>query len=93
MRNTLTLVTTLLVVIFLSACNRSTVNLQSTNAKDEVEPLQNLVFRFNRALVPDSLLNQWDSTDYISFSPAIPGRFRWEHPDEANLLSIFKTLF
>ena len=30
----------------------------------------------------DSLLNRWDSAEYISFEPKIPGRFRWEHPDE-----------
>ena len=27
-------------------------------------------------------MNQWDSTEYISFEPSIPGRFRWESPDE-----------
>ncbi|MBE7173165.1 MAG: alpha-2-macroglobulin family protein [Williamsia sp.] len=71
----------LLAVLFIS-CNRSTVTLDYTNAKDEVPPLGNLSFHFSNALVPDSLLNNWDSTEYVSFSPAIPGRFRWEHPDE-----------
>ena len=64
------------------SCNRSTVSLDSTNAKDEVPPLGNLSFHFSNSLVPDSLLNNWDSTEYVSFSPKIPGRFRWEHPDE-----------
>ncbi|TAH01562.1 MAG: hypothetical protein EAZ16_11475, partial [Sphingobacteriales bacterium] len=73
---------TLVVVLFLYACNRNVVNLDYTNAKDEVPQLGNLVFRFNKPLVKDSLLNQWDSTEYIRFEPAIPGRFRWEHPDE-----------
>ncbi|HVM89573.1 MAG TPA: MG2 domain-containing protein [Puia sp.] len=68
--------------IFLFACNRNTVSLDYTNAKDEVEQLQNLTFRFSKALVKDSLLDQWDSTEYISFEPKIQGRFRWEHPDE-----------
>ena len=70
------------VFIFLFGCNRSTVSLSYTNAKDEVQPLGNLVFRFDKSLVSDSLLNQWDSTEYISFEPKINGRFRWEHPDE-----------
>lgn len=74
--------TTVLVVIFLLACNRSIVNLDYTNAKGEVQSLGNLVFRFDKSLVADSLLNQWDSTDYISFEPKIPGRFRWEAPDQ-----------
>jgi len=69
-------------IIILSACNRSVVNLDYTNAKGEVQQLGNLVFRFDKALVKDSLLNQWDSTKYIDFEPNIPGRFRWEHPDE-----------
>jgi uncharacterized protein YfaS (alpha-2-macroglobulin family) len=82
MRNQLFAVIALTVITTLSACNRSTVNLSYTNAKEEVQPLGNLVFRFDQSLVPDSLLNQWDSSDYISFEPKIPGRFRWEHPDE-----------
>lgn len=82
MRNLLSVVTTLLLVTLLAACNRSVVNLDYTNAKDEVSPLGNLVFRFDKSLVPDSLLNRWDSTEYISFSPKIHGRFRWEGPDQ-----------
>lgn len=58
------------------------MNLDYTNAKGNVPQLGNLVFRFDKALVKDSLLNQWDSTEYIKFEPKIPGRFRWEHPDE-----------
>ena len=64
-------------IIFLCACNRQAVVLDYTNAKDEVPQLGNLVFRFNKPLVNDSLLNQWDSSQYVSFVPAIPGRFRW----------------
>ena len=69
-------------IIFLCACNRNIVSLDYTNAKDEVEQLGNLTFRFSKPLIKDSLLNEWDSTEYISFEPKIPGRFRWEHPDE-----------
>lgn len=71
-----------IVLITALACNRNTVSLSYTNAKDEVPQLGNLVFRFSQSLVKDSLLNTWDSTDYISFEPAIPGRFRWESPDQ-----------
>jgi uncharacterized protein YfaS (alpha-2-macroglobulin family) len=70
------------VVIFLSGCNRSTVSLESTNARDEVPALGNLTFRFDKALVTDSLLDRWDSSEYVVFEPRIPGRFRWQHPDE-----------
>ena len=74
--------TILAVYLFLSACNRSTVSLQYTTAKDEVPTLGNLTFRFDQSLVKDSLLDQWDSTAYVGFEPKIKGRFRWEHPDE-----------
>ena len=62
--------------IFLASCKRNGVNLEYTNAKGEVPTLGNLVFRFSKALIPDSLLNQWDSADYVSFEPKIPGKFR-----------------
>ncbi|HEY0356112.1 MAG TPA: MG2 domain-containing protein, partial [Flavisolibacter sp.] len=68
--------------IFLSSCKRNYVALDYTNAKGEVPQLGNLVFRFNKSVFPDSLLNNWDSSEYVSFSPAIPGRFRWNGPDE-----------
>jgi alpha-2-macroglobulin len=71
-----------LIIFFVSACNRSTVSLDYTNARDEVPTLGNLTFRFNQPLVRDSLLDQWDSSRYVSFEPKIAGRFRWEHPDE-----------
>jgi uncharacterized protein YfaS (alpha-2-macroglobulin family) len=75
------LIITAVVTLFIS-CNRNAVKLAETNAKGEVQPLQNLVFRFNKQLVPDSLLNRWDSTNYVEFEPNIRGRFRWEHGDE-----------
>ena len=76
------LTTSLFTLFILSACNRSTVSLEYTSAKGEVPALGNLTFRFDQALVKDSLLDRWDSTQYVSFEPKIPGRFRWEHPDE-----------
>ena len=71
-----------MVAIFLSSCKRNYVALDYTNAKGEVPRLSNLVFRFNKSLFPDSLINNWDSTNYISFEPKIQGRFRWNGPDE-----------
>jgi uncharacterized protein YfaS (alpha-2-macroglobulin family) len=75
-------VTACVVAIFFTSCNRNYVALDYTNAKDEVPQLGNLTFRFNKSLIADSLLNNWDSTEYISFEPKIQGRFRWEGPDQ-----------
>lgn len=82
MRIKYALVITCVVTIFLSSCKRNYIAIESTNAKGEVPQLGNLSFRFNKALHPDSLLNNWDSTEYISFEPNIPGRFRWDGPEE-----------
>src|SRR4030095_13103375 len=68
--------------LLLFSCNRNLVNLDFTNAKDEVPTLTNLIFRFDKTLIADALINHWDSTQYISFEPAIAGKFRWEHGDE-----------
>ncbi|WP_336517412.1 alpha-2-macroglobulin [Pollutibacter soli] len=82
MRQLSSLVFVILTTITLFSCNRSTVSLTETNARNEIPPLGNLYFRFDKPLVPDSLLNRWDSTEFISFKPAIKGRFRWESPDQ-----------
>jgi hypothetical protein len=72
----------LLPALFFISCKRNLVKLDYTNAKDEVAPLANLVFRFDKTLIADSLLNHWDSTKYISFEPDIDGKFRWENSNE-----------
>src|ERR1700743_3659324 len=71
-----------ILAVITTSCNRSTVSLDHTNAKDEVPALGNLTFRFDQSLVSAYLVDQWDSTEYVEFEPRIPGRFRWEHPDE-----------
>ena len=68
--------------IFLSACKKNAISLSFTNARGEVPQLGNLKFRFSSSLAKDSMLNAWDSTEYISFDPKIAGKFRWESPDE-----------
>ena len=82
MRTKIFLVITCVVTIFLFSCKQNYIKIDSTTAKGEVPQLGNLTFRFNKVLHPDSLLNNWDSSEYISFEPAIPGRFRWEGPEE-----------
>ncbi|RYZ23820.1 MAG: alpha-2-macroglobulin family protein [Chitinophagaceae bacterium] len=82
MRNRILLSALFAAALLFTACKRNSVSLDYTSAKGEVPRLGNLVFRFSKSLAPDSLLNNWDSTGYVTFEPAIPGRFRWEAPDE-----------
>jgi uncharacterized protein YfaS (alpha-2-macroglobulin family) len=73
----------LLSLLFLSSCvNRNEINVKSRNFENEVEEQQNLVFTFSRDLVPDSLLNRWDTTGYIHFTPAVKGQFKWNTKNE-----------
>ena len=62
--------------LFLFSCNgKNDVQVTSTNFNGEIEQQQNLEFTLNKELVPDSLLNVWDSTAYIEFSPKVKGLF------------------
>lgn len=51
--------------IFLSSCKKNAISISFTNAKGEVPQLGNLIFRFSSSLAKDSMLNAWDSTEYI----------------------------
>lgn len=82
MRTTFRLLAAFIVLLSIASCNKNKVNLIETTAKDEVPSLGNLTFTFDKNLVADSLLNQWDSTEFITFEPKIPGRFRWENANE-----------
>ncbi|RYY65194.1 MAG: alpha-2-macroglobulin family protein, partial [Chitinophagaceae bacterium] len=81
MRNRILLSLLFGAALLFTACKRNSVQLTSTTADGEVPRQGNLTFQFSKALVADSLLNNWDSTEYVRFEPAIRGRFRWEAPD------------
>lgn len=73
----------LLGVVLVSCSNFNTLKVKKTNFEDEVSRAQNLVFTFNKQLLPDTaLINKWDTTQYISFEPKIPGRFMWTGKSE-----------
>lgn len=73
-----------LVFLFLFACQTGKYELQIIrNFDPEIEQQQNLEFSFNKDLLPDSLLNKWDSIAYMEISPAVKGSFKWSN---SNLL-------
>lgn len=74
----------LLSIILLSSCRnkKNELNLSSQNFQEEIELQQNLQFTFDKDLYPDSLLQQWDSTAYIVFTPKVQGMFRWNSASE-----------
>ncbi|MBC7923836.1 MAG: alpha-2-macroglobulin family protein, partial [Ferruginibacter sp.] len=69
-------------VAFFSCSRNGQLKVEKTNFGEEVALQQNLLFTFNGNVVPDSLLNQWDTTAYVVFEPAVKGKFRWNAPDE-----------
>ncbi|MFN8166197.1 MAG: hypothetical protein U0X76_08520 [Bacteroidia bacterium] len=64
------------------ACTRTTVEVSSRNFGEEVERQQNLIFTFDLPLVADSLTNNWDTLEYIHFTPDVKGKFKWNSPTE-----------
>lgn len=82
MKNTRILLALLIAITAASCSDSNRVKLLETNAREEVPVLGNLTFVFNKNLAPDSLLNQWQTEKYITFTPEIEGRFRWLNSNE-----------
>ena len=69
-------------VMILSACSGGRLKVTDKNFAEEIELRQNLVFIFNKDLMPDSLCNLWNKTEYIKFTPPVKGKFQWTSPSE-----------
>lgn len=86
MKPLLSLVSLVLVALLLADCSRianlNSVAVVGRNFDDEVQRTQNLTFTFNKNIGPESHLDEWDSTQYIRFKPAVRGKFKWTSPSE-----------
>ena len=76
-----------IVLVLIASCKSgkddpNAIKITNKNFGEEVSSTQNLTFTFNRDLAPDSLLHNWDTIPYITFTPKIPGRFRWANKNE-----------
>ncbi len=61
--------------------NKSVLRVKSVGFGDEVRPLQNLTFKFNRPV--GKVAGGWQTTTkYVRFEPQVPGAFRWLSEDE-----------
>lgn len=73
----------LLVFLHLSCKqNKNVIHLIDRNFSEEIELQQNLVFKFDKDLQPDSALNIWDSIEYVKFIPPVKGLFKWNSASE-----------
>lgn len=61
----------------LASCDSNQIKISSKNFETQISQQQNLIFKFNRDIVSDTLLNRWDTTAYIKFFPFVRGKFKW----------------
>jgi len=71
-----------LLCLLVSCGKKNELHIEQKNFEAEIQPEQNLVFTFDKPLVTATQLNKWDTTRYLLFTPAVPGRFKWTAPDE-----------
>lgn len=76
-----------IISFFSTSCNLFTpkngVRCVMTNFEDEIETNQNLVFTFNKPLLPnDSLVDKWIENDFIKISPKVAGKCKWTANNE-----------
>ena len=74
-----------LLCLLLFQCSRlpfNEVSVIGRNFDDEVQQTQNLTFTFNKNVGPSNQFDEWDSTQYIRFIPAVRGKFKWTAPNE-----------
>ncbi len=70
------------VSVCLFACsNKNGITIKKQFA-DEIETYQNLEFSFDKDIFPDSLLQNWDTTHYIEFTPEVKGSYKWNSSSE-----------
>lgn len=72
----------LLLLLFLTGCRPSGIQIASRNFEDLIEVRQNLEFHFNTPIVSDSMTGKWSSVQYLRLDPPVEGRFKWLAPDE-----------
>ncbi|MDB5235798.1 MAG: hypothetical protein JWR44_2791, partial [Hymenobacter sp.] len=75
----------LLMLLAASSCSKKSAQEQAAQEQmdgEEIDPYSNLVFTFDDAVVDAGKINQWDTTQFVKFSPAVPGKFKWTSAHE-----------
>ena len=76
------LFTLLFSLLLLSTCTRNLLEINPNSLKSEVAQKENLTFTFSKAVASDSMLNRWDTTQYVQLQPRVAGKFKWIKPNE-----------
>ncbi|TPG72371.1 alpha-2-macroglobulin family protein [Hymenobacter nivis] len=71
----------LLLLLATFSCSKKTAQeqaaAQAQTDGDEVDPHSNIVFTFDEPVVGEAQQNRWDTTQYVKFTPAVRGKFKW----------------
>ncbi|CAH0995922.1 Alpha-2-macroglobulin [Emticicia aquatica] len=68
---------------FITSCSKlNEVSVAARNFEDEIQLAQNLVFTFNKDLVSDSDLENWQAVEYVRIEPKVEGVFKWSAKNE-----------
>ncbi|WP_394994889.1 alpha-2-macroglobulin [Emticicia sp.] len=68
--------------LFIGCSKLNEVNIAARNFEDEIQQAQNLVFTFNKDLVSDSDLENWEAIEYVRIEPKVEGVFKWSAKNE-----------
>ena len=69
-------------LLLFSTCTRNLLEINATTMKNEVATKENLTFTFTKPIANDSMLNRWDTTQFVQLHPRVAGKFKWTKPDE-----------
>ena len=71
----------LLFSLLAASCSKKTTQeqaaAQAQTDGDEIDPHSNVVFTFDDKVVDEAQQNRWDTTQYVKFTPAVRGKFKW----------------
>ncbi|WP_435354361.1 alpha-2-macroglobulin family protein [Emticicia sp. SJ17W-69] len=68
--------------LFIGCSKLNEVSISARNFEDEIQAAQNLVFTFNKDLVTDNDLENWEAIEYVRIEPKVEGVFKWSAKNE-----------
>ncbi|TAE18087.1 MAG: alpha-2-macroglobulin family protein, partial [Bacteroidetes bacterium] len=69
-------------LLLFSTCTRNLLEINAGSLKNEVATKENITFNFTKPIATDSMLNRWDTTQFVQLQPRVAGKFKWTKPDE-----------
>ena len=81
MRSLLNNLSIIFLIFFLISCGPSnTVEVESFTPTGEVQNLTNFTIEFSEDLAPADVQDKWLEEEFVIFTPAIQGKFKWTSP-------------